>query len=504
MEQRLQQMWQQGLLGAGLSVLGEGAVSGITALLRRGFGANRAPAAGVTPQQRIAENAEFGIPLTAGEATGNLRQQGWENAARNNARGDYPGKQMQAFDAQRTNAINTAANETIGSQFGPRIAAEEAGDMTARAMRERAALLRADSDAAYQRAADKNAWIAADEVTNLAQRVTQDLETAGIRLDSYGNYPGAHNAMNLLRRVSGFEGAPQGQTVVAQSLEGLEQVRKGLLKIRPGSGEDARAVNAIKHQFDNWVSDAIDKRLFQGDATALDDLKAARSLWSQYKGMTASKEGPMQVISKMVNEERTGAEVANWLLSSSTVGQAGNSARVAAQVKRMVGATSDEWQGIRAAAWDRVVNDATGNPRNAQQIAKAIDDLTRGNGKALARQLYSGSEISQMQRLAGAIRNTATDPRAFNPSRSGYEVVRAMSDKLGIAAFSAMGAGTSWFMGDPRWFAMTAIPVLRSAGNATKLNAALRPTPSTWGQTASEIARLPQRSIPALLSSGNQ
>lgn len=79
-----------------------------------------------------------------------------------------------------------------------------------------------------------------------------------------------------------------------------------------------------------------------------------------------------------------------------------------------------------------------------------------------------------------------------------------MSDKLGIAAFSAMGAGTSWFMGDPRWFAMTAIPVLRSAGNATKLNAALRPTPSTWGQTASEIARLPQRSIPALLSSGNQ
>lgn len=66
-----------------------------------------------------------------------------ENAARNNARGDYPGKQMQAFDAQRTNAINTAANETIGSQFGPRIAAEEAGDMTARAMRERAALLRA-------------------------------------------------------------------------------------------------------------------------------------------------------------------------------------------------------------------------------------------------------------------------------------------------------------------------------------------------------------------------
>ncbi|MBX3518438.1 MAG: cell wall hydrolase [Xanthobacteraceae bacterium] len=485
-----------GILGLG----GEALVSGASALLRKGFGANRAPAPNVNPEQRIAENAEFNIPLTAGEATGNLRQMGWENAARNNAKGEYPGHQMQQFDARRADAVNTAVNETIGSRFGPRVAADQAGDMTAQAMRDKAALLRADADNAYSAAANKNAWIAADEVANLGKRVTDELEKAGIRLDTYGNYPGSQNAMNILKRVSGFEGAPQNGQVLAQSLEGLEQARKSLLKVRAGSAEDGRALGEIKKQFDNWISDAIDKRLFQGDPTALDDLKKARALWSQYKGMTAAERGPMQIISRMVNEERTGAEVANWLISSSTVGQAGISARVAARVKGIVGATSDEWQAIRSAAWDRVVNDATGNPRNAQQIAKAIEDLTRGNGKALASQLYSPAELGQMQRLAVAIRNTATDPRAFNPSRSGYELVRAMGDKLGLVIFGAGAGGASWATGDPRWLGLAALPVMRSASGAMKANAALNPLPSALGTTAAEIFRIPQHSVPALLN----
>ncbi len=485
-----------GILGLG----GEALVSGASALLRKGFGANRAPAPNVNPQQRIAENAEFNIPLTAGEATGNLRQMGWENAARNNAKGEYPGREMQRFDAQRADAVNTAANETIGSQFGPRVAADQAGDMTAQAMRDKAALLRADADNAYSAAANKNTWIAADEVANLSQRVTDELEKAGIRLDTYGNYPGSQNAMNILKRVSGFEGAPQSGQILAQSLEGLEQARKSLLKVRAGSAEDGRALGEIKKQFDNWISDAIDKRLFQGDPTALDDLKKARALWSQYKGMTAAERGPMQVISRMVNEERTGAEVANWLLSSSTVGQAGISARVAAKVKGIVGATSDEWQAIRSSAWERVVNDATGKPRNAQQIAKAIEDLTRGNGRALANQLYSPAELGQMQRLAAAIRNTATDPRAFNPSRSGYELVRAMGDKLGLVIFGAGAGGASWATGDPRWLGLAALPVMRSASGAMKANAALSPLPPALGTTAAEIFRIPQRSVPALLN----
>ena len=32
--------------------------------------------------------------------------------------------------------------------------------------------------------------------------------------------------------------------------------------------------------------DAVDKKLFSGDPTAIDDLKQARALWERYKGLT--------------------------------------------------------------------------------------------------------------------------------------------------------------------------------------------------------------------------
>lgn len=484
-------------LGVPLGAAGETLVSGASHLLKKAFGANRTPSANTNPQQKLQENAEFNIPLTTGEATGNLKQQSWENAARNNAKGAYPAEQFQAFDQNRADAIRRATGQ-VGDNFGPQVNPENAGAVTAQAMKDRSNLLRADADNAYAAAANKNAWIAADEVTNLGSRVTQELEKAGIRLDTYGNYPGSQNAMNILKRVSGFEGAPQNGQVLAQSLEGLEQARKSLLKVRPGSGEDARALGEIRKQFDHWISDAIDKRLFQGDPTALDDLKKARALWSQYKGMTASDRGPMQVISRMVNEERTGAEVANWLLSSSTVNQAGTSARVASQVKNFVGATSDEWQGIRAAAWDKLINDTTGNPRNAQQIAKAITDFSRGHGKALAGVLFTPQELSEMQRLAVAIRNTATDPRANNPSRSGYEIVRSVADKLGLM-LGVGGVAGAYSFSDPRFLAVASLPALRYTSSITKLNAALRPQPRGIGAGVEDTFRLPQRAVPALL-----
>lgn len=474
------------LWGGVLGGAGEGLVSGAGAALRRMFGAESTPGAGINPAARVAEAEEFGIPLTRGQATGNVTQQAWEQAARNDARGPLAGRALRSFDDQQGQAI-ASARDDIAGQLGPIVATpEEAGTSILQGVQRRAQQLRNDASSAYESAAAKDAHIAADEVSRLGRRVLESLETGGINLDTYGNYPGSQAAMNLLRRVSGFEGA-QGGNVVAQSLEGLEQARKGLLKVRPGNAEDARALTAIRRAFDNWLDDAIDNRLFAGDPTALDDLKNARSLWSQYKGMTtAGKTDSSKLLSKIATEDRTGDEVASWLLGATNSGQAGRSARLAAEIARTLGRNSDEFEALRQAAWVKIVNPTRG--QGNQAISRSINDFVSGPGAPLARVLFTADEIAKMRRFGNVLRITVPDPRATNRGQSGYELLRAATGPGQLLAAGG-GAAMAWQTGDPKYMAIAALPLLRGASTASKSMAAVRPIPSGVAQGAAQAAR---------------
>ena len=487
-DDRRQSAREGALWGAGLGAVGEGLVSGASAVAGRMFGGAKVPASGVQPSQRIADAAEFNIPLSRGQATGNVSQQAWEQAALNDARGPIAGRVMRQFDDRQQQAIS-AARDDIAAGLGPRPATTgEAGDAIAQGLKGRADELHRGATEAYKRAAGKDAHIAAEEVSKLGQSVTRSLEDAGINLDVYGNYPGSQSAMNLLRRVAGFDGAPGGDgKVVAQSLAGLEQARKGLLKVKPGNGEDARALKAIRNAYDDWISDAIDNRLFAGDATALDDLKQARSLWSEYKGMTtAGKTDASKLLAKISTEERTGEEVASWLLSATNSGQAGRAARVASDVARILGRGSDEFEALRQAAWVKIVNPTRG--QGSQAISSSILSFVNGPGAPLARTLFKSQEIAQMRRFAGVLRSTLPDPRAANRGQSGYEILRSVT---GPGQLMAAGGGiaATWQTGDPKYLALAALPLLRGASMASKSAAAIRPEPSKAGQAVARTAR---------------
>lgn len=488
LEDRIKQGLDAIPYGVAFGAGGELLATGLGAAWRKAFGANRTPAANVNPQQRVQAADEFGVPLTAGQTTGNVSQQAWEAAARNDAKGMVAGNTVRNFDARQADAVANAKHN-IASQFSQNPAtAAEAADAITGAVRQRANDLRTSADEAYAAAANKNAWVAADEVSSLAQRVSQQLETNGIRLDTYGNYGGSQNAMNLLRRASGFEGAPEGQ-VVAQSLEGLEQIRKALLKVRATNAEDARALKAIRGEFDNWISDAIDKRLFQGDATAIDDLMKARSLWSQYKGIVDGKGNDAKsIISKIATEERTGEEVASWLFSASNVNQAARAARVAQQLKQTIGPNSEEFNALRFALWQKVANPARGE--GPQAVANSIKDFTAGNGAALARTIFSAEELGQMRRYEQVLRYLIPDPRSTNRGQSGYEVMRNVLTGAGMLT-SAGGVGGLMSTGDPRFLLLAGMPFLKNASTVSKSMAAIRSQPSALAAPARNMLRAP-------------
>ena len=211
----------------------------------------------------------------------------------------------------------------------------------------------------------------------------------------------------------------------------------------------------------------------------------------------------MPIISKIINQEKTGAEVANWFLGAATANRAGVSARVAAEIKRIVGQTSDEWNAIRSAAWDKIINSPNGTPRNAQEIAKAILDFTRGNGKPLSGVLFSEAELSQMQKLARVIEMTKADQRAFNPSRSGYEVVRSLVGSYGLPTVAGFGGWS--ITGDSQYLALAALPLLRNLSRGARANAATNANPAgIFSNALGGTMRLPQAVAPALISGGGR
>lgn len=486
--------------GAGMGALfgagGEAIATAGGALFRRVFGGATAPAEGVDPAARVALAQEFGVPLTRGQATGNVGQQAYEEAARHAARGLPAQKLMERFDARQAQAIQEATEGVSRSLGGAPVAPGEAGEAVAQAVRGRAETLREGANQAYERAAAKEAFIASDEVSRLAQRVTQGLDEAGIVLDTYGNYPGAQAAMNLLRRVSGFEGAPADGQVVAQSLKGIEQARKALIQVKPANAEDRRALGVIRESFDNWISDAMDQKLFSGDASALDDLLEARSLWSQYKGLTAAKKGDApKLISKIATENKNGDEVANWLLGSATVGQAGRSARTAIELRRILGKDSAEWQALRQAAWQKVLHPSRGEGPRA--VVSSIEKFISGEGAPLSRALFDQNELAQIRKLANVIKFTIANPKATNPSKTGYEMARLLGIGTG-GAVATGGVGASWLTGDPKYLAIAALPLLRNAQSVSKGIAATRALPGATGQAVGRTVRALPLTGPAL------
>jgi hypothetical protein len=478
-EGRVQEAKRGGKIGAVLGGVGEAVLSPFGSLLGKMFGGGKAKPGDLAPADRVAGAKDFGIPLSRGQATGNVGQQAFEQAAANGTRGTPAQSVLRTFTDRQGQAIEEATKK-FGSDLGGHASTPgQAGDTIAQALKDRAEGLRSDATDAYGRAAGKEAFVSADAVAGLGHSIKQRLEEGGINLDAYGNYPGSHAAINLLGRVSGFAGAPAGGKVVAQSLQGLEQARKGLLQVKPGNAEDYRALKAIRSSFDDWMTNAVDQKLFSGDPTALDDLRNARNLWLQYKGQTTGGPGATdasKLIAKISTEDRTGDEVANWLLGTSTVGQAGRAGRVAAQLKNTLGDGSPEWQALRQAAWSKVVNPPKGNsPKN---VADALEEFTGKTGAPLSHVLFSPDEYNRMRAFATVLRSTSPPP-----AKNGYELASLMAGKYGVmAAAGAVAGGAAYETGDPRYLALAALPLLRNVASASKGFAATRAAPLAVGQ----------------------
>lgn len=426
-----------------------GDAAGLAGLLAGGSAAPR----GVPTATRTAAAAnEFDIPLTRGQASGKLPEMAAEEALRQ-AGGGFGAGIMRSFDARQADSIREAANRVGAGLGGP---SPNMADQVMTGLRTRAFLHKDAADSLYDIARTAGTSVKAEALGALPASVQRSLAEASVIVDEQLT-PAATIALREIEKAARRAGAldpaaPKTGPIrdaAAVSLEGLEQVRKRLVGLKPDTNKpaDAAALAAVKDAFDKWYDDSIDNMLFSGDPVALDALKAARREWTFYKQIASGRSGnpASQTIAKMQREDATAEEVANWLYGADIASPSLNAPKVAANLKLILGPQSAEWAAIRGAAWERLVRDFRsdeGGVRSATMMANRISDfLNKGN--TLSHVLFTEAERAQMQRFASVLRTTVPPKDATNPSRSGW-IVRGSLDGISRMLMAGAGAAADW------------------------------------------------------------
>ncbi len=372
---------------------------------------------------RMAMADEFGLPLTRGQATGDVAQIAYEEAARNVSRGRPAHEAVSAIDdaaRRRTSEAVDGMRASLGGQ-AHETAADAAGTVGQHV--QRAASTAKDAyKAAYNAPAIKGASIAVEAFDGLPKLADDALK--GV---TFSPSPQAAGAVKALRELS--ETATKGPDgTVGVSFQAVEQLRQKLNRITASDAGVMREISAVKGALDSWVDDVLHKSLISGSPEALDAVVAARGKYSFFRKHFTKQAGDdiSGIMEKLAKPDTTPQEVANALWGYTKVGTSGTSARLAVRLKKVL--SPEDFNDVRSGLWQRLAQTAQGEVLTPQKMATRLDDFLRGDGKTLAGHMFSQEERATMRRFGEAMKLLVPPKEATNPSKTAYAMSRMVSD----------------------------------------------------------------------------
>jgi hypothetical protein len=397
----------------------------------------------VTGAARSAEAG--GIPLTTGQATGDVRQIAKEEAMRQGARGGIAQKIMQKFEEGQKAAVGQRAT-AIGEEIAPAstVATQtEAGGMLFETLRAKQKELKGAASKAYNETDLRTLAIPTETTSTLTSKISDAIKQGDFILNKE-NTPAAANAydalVNIIPKVD-------KANITQINLKSLESTRRTLGQYYKAAANDAdrTAVSVLTKQFDDWLDDTVTKGLASGDVDQLAKLKDARTLsrdyFNKFKVDPRSADVDAQkVIDKIVSKDLTPVETMNYLFGAAKLGDNQTAVRTAKKFKEIFGENSPEFDEFRRAAYLRLVQDTQGNIKPASKIVGEVDELILGRGSALAKEIFTPEQTRSLRQFRSAISKTLTPAEATNPSKTGYEIARLGEDIFkGVGIMSALG-----------------------------------------------------------------
>jgi len=438
--------------------------------IRHPFRGTQAPAAGLVPSQRIAQATQFKIPITRGQATGDLAQQAREQAMINVARGNSAAFMLRTFMDSQNVAIRDAANGIatgLSGMLRRPVATREAGESATEGVRALAADLEAEATRNYRTAEVLNPTISRASAEFVPQNVAWHLVNSNTFLDE-ALTPSAFAAMAEIDALASF--ARQGRV----ELVDIERVRQRMRQIsNTADGRDGPATQAVIRAYDQSIDDMVDNQLFAGDPIAIQALADARAGWTRLRSMTNPRTGDDagRIIGKMLSQDVSAEETANWLFGASQAFPTGTAVRVSERLRDLLGTQSPEWASIRSAAFTNLITPRTAGEmiQSPTMIANNITNFLSGRGETLSTVLFTTAERDLIRQFANTMRILVPDAATTNPSKSAYALTRqagpliaAIGGQLGLAASGgsllSVGGATSFLAG----------AVLPAAGTAAR------------------------------------
>lgn len=405
--------------------------------------------------QAVRDTDEFGIEYTLGQRTGNQRQVNWEDSARHGGLGDRPQTALTTY-AKETQAPQIAdAVEGVQKNIGGELL-ERVDDVAgvADVIREGAESLEKRVSQAYSQVGDA---VLSPEGFNKLINATRK---AVIGPDFDRTLPETAKFMALLKdkqklfnlTVMGAGGKPVKVTMKPVHIKQIEAMRRRLgTSIASAEKADKRQLVLMKQQFDNYLDEAVTQALFSGDDAALDSMKAARSLRTEYAKKYQAKpvrdksgrkinDKAGQFIEEIIAANPTSQQISNALFGSGATFGNASGVKLARRIKDVAG--PEGWDTIRQAAFMKLARIPEGQGTiSGQKMLTSLDKAMSQHGAkdGLMKALFSDAEIGQMYRLANAIKRA--QPEKQNPSGTSYKAANLVSQvwdgittSLGVAS----------------------------------------------------------------------
>lgn len=296
----------------------------------------------------------------------------------------------------------------------------EAGEIVGHGVRTQAATDRAAYQALYREARDLPGQFHAGAFEGIGNRIQGEL-TLGedpVIIDDVTT-PIASRAIRDLDNISNLRiqnradpfGAPNPENITAVDLRGVDQARKRLVahyRVARGSNNasDVRATERLIDGFDNQVERAITEGLFSGDPRALQAIQEARGAYSRYARAYRPQQAGDDVggaMRRIIDRQATPEEIANMVIGSGRLGNAGLPVRLADRLEQVLGRGSDAWSSIRQGIWQRASQIRTTG--GEIDPARSASNILEFANSSLGRRMFSQQELRAMRAHAQGVRD---------------------------------------------------------------------------------------------------
>ncbi len=412
----------------------------------------------LTSAARRAQAREFDILLSQGDATGRVRQQGFEDMALKGGYGPGAEDSLRGFRERQTDSVMGARAGFQNEIGGQNIAPYEGLQATQNALRESMDTAKAGIRDAYQEAAGRKAGVLKSGIKGMAQQVRRNFTEF--------NPATAPKAASLVKQLEGFEKRFPGN-IKSVSMKAIEAYRQQVSRLSQSADPIERAAAGnIRKSLDGYLDSAVDDALLTGDTTAIDAFKNARSLRAEF----SKKFQGDKILEKLVDQQdgtflMEPSEATRFLFGSSQLGGKTGATKALRRIKAIVGEDSPAWQGLREEAFLKLFPD---DKAMVAKFPRAFDKAMRDSPELLA-ELFNLKERRKLQRFAGIIGNvTQRAPGAVNHSATASTLSRLAQDVFGNSRAVGSFVANLPFVKDITGAA-------RNAANASKARAATSP-----------------------------